>query len=157
MEDIFKIIVNVDEAQRFNSGRVKCVIYCQFGTTFFPDDLWDDFAVIILEWWTQAALRLLIQSSDYEELLFMDGSFQMDAQLKEAGKCEITYFNRYEKERPVFTASIDNLVSEVIKASEKVINKCKLEKWDSDDLTSLISSCNNLNKIFAQVKAQQKL
>lgn len=137
MDEKFLINIKTEELRRYKSGKVVGVIYIQKGTALFPDDLWEDFVVIILDWWVEAAIRLLTGSSEYEEFPFMDGPFAMHVEVLEEKECNVTWTHE-EKEISSFTLGLDTLVEQLMKAAEKVISKCRAEKWDSDDLNDLI-------------------
>lgn len=138
MDETFLININAEELRRYQSGKVIGLIYIQNGSALFPDDLWEDFVVIILDWWVEAATLLLTGSSEYEEFRFMDGPFEMHVELLEGNECAVTWIHQ-DKEISSFPLALDVLVEQVMKAADKAISKCRAEKWESDDLDSLIS------------------
>lgn len=146
MENQFYIHVKPEEMHRYESGTVIGLICCQYDTKFFPDEIWDDFVIIILNWWIQAAYRLLKNQSKDEELLFMDGPFEMTLEMGDDGKCEMTWIDEPENETFSFTLDFDRFLEQLIGASQAVIQKCKTENWDSTDLQSLIHNQQALVK-----------
>jgi hypothetical protein len=139
MEEDFYINVKPEKLLHYENGDVIGFICCQYGTKFFPEDVWDDFVVIILDWWIQAALRLVTQSSDEEKLLFMDGPFAMFIERLDNSQCEMTWVDtQQDGEKFSFTIPFNRFLEQLTKAVDLVINKCQKEKWKSDDLNSLV-------------------
>ncbi|HEM7168437.1 TPA: hypothetical protein U2K68_004268, partial [Providencia stuartii] len=58
------------------STQVFSEIYFKIGNTFFPEEKWDDFSVIILDWWLKKACN--IKSDDKSVFNFMDGPYYFE-------------------------------------------------------------------------------
>ena len=72
-------VVVIPETFQLESKDVIGVVYFTFDTDYaFPDNKWDDFVVIILGWWVDAALALFTGQEKLVVLYFMDGSFQVN-------------------------------------------------------------------------------
>jgi hypothetical protein len=60
-------------------GSVTGVIYFDFGSgRKFPSEGWNDFVVVILNWW-MAAVQKIVQRGEKAELRFMDGPYWISA------------------------------------------------------------------------------
>ena len=80
-------------------------IYFQIGDSFFPEEKWDDFAVIILGWWLKEACN--IRSKRVVQFLFMDGPFYFEVHLVNK-TCNIKFIDdRYDKKRIVNSGKIE--------------------------------------------------
>ena len=152
MENQFYLHVDPEAMHRYPSGKVMGPIYCQYGPKFFPEPLWDDFAIVILSWWIEAALRLLEQESDYEELLFMDGPFEMSIEREKNFEYLMTWCDEQLHKTFSFTINLQNFALQLIKAAEAIIQQCQKEKWDSGDLQSLITDQKLLQGAFSHLK-----
>ena len=152
MENQFYLHVNPEEMYRYPSGKVIGPIYCQYGSKFFPEAFWDDFAIVILSWWIEAALRLLEHESDYEELYFMDGPFEISIELGKNSEYLMTWIDEQLHETFSFTINLQNFALQLIKAAEVIIQQCQKEKWDSGDLQSLITDQKLLQGAFSHLK-----
>lgn len=144
MRNKFYIIVKPEQMHRYENGNVMGIICCQYGTEFFPEDVWDDFIVTILDWWIQASLRLLLQTSDYEELSFMDGPFEMSLENLDKSKYKMTWIDEEQDRAFSFALDLKDFTEELAKATDMVIGKCQKEKWESDDLASLVKNYQSL-------------
>lgn len=73
---IFDIVLEPDSIQVSQgdfSRQVFARIYCVTGDACFPEQGWDDFALIVLEWWSQQWFNLA--EGRAAEFQFMDGAF----------------------------------------------------------------------------------
>ena len=71
---MLKVVVEQETLRQGSSGTVHGATYWVMEGQPFPDDSWDDFPVVILGWWLEAATRMARGFSSYEKLIFMDGS-----------------------------------------------------------------------------------
>jgi hypothetical protein len=140
----FNICINTNEMIRYKNGKVLGIIFCQFGTVYFPDKIWTDFTVIILSMWIEALIRLIEKSSTNEIFFFMDGPFLMEIELDNANTCNITLLDTNHNEEFHCTTTIDNLINQIINAADKIINACEKKQWHSDDFADLIKSYSDL-------------
>ncbi|EMS1065254.1 hypothetical protein GKR55_16845 [Providencia stuartii] len=87
------------------STQVFSEIYFKIGNTFFPEEKWDDFSVIILDWWLKKACN--IKSDDKSVFNFMDGPYYFEVFLIN-GVCNISFVNdRFDRKEVVFAAEIE--------------------------------------------------
>lgn len=58
------------------SGSITGEIWFQVGEISFPEPLWSDFTIVVLEWWINAIRELEHARSEVsKKLIFMDGPF----------------------------------------------------------------------------------
>jgi hypothetical protein len=91
-------------------------IYWQQNGISYPTETWMDFGTIILGWWTVAILKL-IHGDSPQELYFMDGPFKLSVELANDQSIICTDSNM----TVAWTSTLGELVSEIKKASERVI------------------------------------
>lgn len=58
-----------------SKGYVTGIIYFSSGSFAFPEDVWDDFPVVIVGWWLNALTDYKYGAKEEVDLNFMDGSF----------------------------------------------------------------------------------
>src|SRR5436190_394850 len=71
----FCINLNTDSFARNSGGLVKGWIWIDVDDIAFPSTAWDDFPVIVVSWWIEAALSLIEETTSVGEFRFMDGPF----------------------------------------------------------------------------------
>lgn len=70
--------IDVDSLKVSQNGAITANIWLRIGAHEFPMRNWNDFAVVITEWWASALLRLLKKNSCQELIDFMDGSYAVE-------------------------------------------------------------------------------
>ncbi len=80
----FRVVVNANEETIRERSRGKhpivCPIAIKLAETWFPHESWDDFALVILDWWIQRVIGLCRENAPSAKLDFMDGPFEIDVQ-----------------------------------------------------------------------------
>jgi len=112
-------------------------IFCIHEGHVYPDENWLDFGVVMLREWLPPARRLL-QGSLYEEFLFFDGPFCLNAR-KQGDILHITLSDSLEQ----WLVPLDSFVQEIVHTAKQVhsdllqmgvsrgINKRYLDKIES--------------------------
>ncbi|MCC5850537.1 MAG: hypothetical protein JJU29_20820 [Verrucomicrobia bacterium] len=134
-------MITVD-LQTFNKsregGNVTGRIFLELQDGAFPENGWSDFPVIILGWWTDALLQLMMPETREVQWLFMDGPHsvvltktadeiseaafelsQVHGSLRDAAQLVVTYCDQ----RRLFSKDLDILRDSVvrIKANQPVL------------------------------------
>ncbi|BDR57686.1 hypothetical protein [Xylocopilactobacillus apicola] len=100
------LVINPDSVRVSHSKistQIYSDIYFQIGETFFPEEKWDDFSVIVLGWWLKEALSI---SSDSRSVFrFMDGPYYFEAHLID-GKCSIDFISERHNKKEIVSNSV---------------------------------------------------
>lgn len=94
-------------------------IFFEFKDGFFPGKNWNDFILIILDWWINAVLDL--SNKKNTELDFMDGPYEILIKLDDKGMCQLKFIERMANSNKTIkniSIHLDYLISEIISASE---------------------------------------
>ncbi|PIE89513.1 MAG: hypothetical protein CR997_11120 [Acidobacteria bacterium] len=125
-------------------------IYFSIDGKEFPEKGWNDFLVIILNWWLSAILRIVNNGSTSESFTFMDGPFELHIEVTKdekslflkgihnMGECSTILISSKVKQIDFFKT--------IINTSEKVVCFCKSKNWDFKDLTELELAVSSLKK-----------
>lgn len=85
---------------------------------YFPQKKWTDFIIIILGWWIETLVDLIINNKrKFFKLLFMDGSFFLSGRIIENDIAEIEFIkNTIKGDQILFTSkcSIRQLLKSII-------------------------------------------
>ena len=111
----------------------------------FPGEGWDDFPVVILGWWLSEVKPLLINRAGSCRCLFMDGDYKFEISVlgKELWRFNFTEERLNEKGEDVEECLMEKevipkvFISELISAANTLVNLCRQNGWESDDLTTL--------------------
>jgi hypothetical protein len=116
-------------------------IYFDFGGYKFPEIGWNDFVVVVINWWLTALRNLAIGLSEFEKLSFMDGPFFLTIEKLDEDKCKIECFERYaENSKFSCDLSLKKLSFSILKAAMEVEAICIEQHWDTDDISELRSN-----------------
>lgn len=113
---------------------------------YFPDKNWDDFILIILEWWSNEVLKVIY---DLEaEFFFMDGSFYFKStpSLDKKDYINIVFF---ENNKEIYRISIKkNLFFSRIKKSINILLRLlQILGYDEEKYINLQNNFKYLSKI----------
>lgn len=119
-------------------GTVTGQLYFRTDASTFPDDVWNDFALVLLGWWVEALIPLLQGQRCEAELLFMDGPFLVRVERDEAGDCSMEFVDR-ARDRVVGRGSIqlDELFEQVTRAAKAVLEFSEEEGGAAADVEAL--------------------
>lgn len=122
--------------------------------TYFPDKGWNDFVVIILDWWLSGMNDYLSKSTDVCECKFMDGGFSFEIQ--EIGTLwRVRLFKNGYTEPILERESIEEpliVLKAFTSAANMVIRYCTEFKLSNRDLERLIKNHENLLKNIKSFK-----
>ncbi len=133
-----KLKTNTFELTDRNS--VLAVIFFDFGEKKFPDEDWDDFIVVILNWWLEAIGSINSVTGSKTELNFMDGPFSLEIGKLGDNLCKIDCIERRIKGKIIEYSALcqfSKIVDEVLNAARIVDELCSENGWDNDDIRRL--------------------
>ena len=125
-----EIIVNTDSF--YESSSIIGKIYFQIGDFFFPEEGWDDFAVVILSWW----LHAFKNSETVFSMLFMDGPFEVNVVRSEGKTLELTFIHK-EKKLFIVSCAEEVLKKQLLNAARKILIKSSQENWTTSAIAGL--------------------
>ena len=146
-----KIHINLDEPYLSESkSDIFFAIYWEHDNTFYPEENWTDFGVVIPGFWTNTIMELVEQDFKESVFNFMDGPYRIRAQYNHRSKLVRLY---PERTNTFWEVSIDIIIKELISAIKKIYQKLeqinKLSKY-KDDLENLLPI---LNRCLSKVEA----
>ncbi|MCC4230071.1 hypothetical protein [Zunongwangia profunda] len=122
----------------------------------FPEKEWNDFVVIIFNWWSESILKLLKKVSIEEELDFMDGPASVKVQFLENNSFCLYFVlnnevvNSIEVDVRLFTKEFLNTINLLIRT-------IKENKWADEEIDSLLENYKRLQKCFVEYLRNEKL
>ncbi len=139
MKEIAKnalLVVKSETIEKTKKGSILGVVYFNFGDRIFPEIGWYDFVVVILSWWLEALKKIRTNSSNVEELDFMDGPLLVRINKTESDQCILECINKGYCE---FTgaASLAVLLADLLKSANEVLAVCREKDWSSKDIDYL--------------------
>jgi hypothetical protein len=124
----FRVVANANEQAIRDRSRGKhpivCPIAIKLGEIWFPHECWDDFALVILDWWIQRVVGLCRGDTTSAKLDFMDGPFEIDVQLAGESSLEIRCLERKASGstvRATGSCSLAEFESEIVTAARNVL------------------------------------
>lgn len=119
------------------AGLITAQIMIQIGKFVFPGPGWTDFIVVILEWWFQAINTVAYSDECYFQ--FMDGPFRVLVRPVSEQLTELVFLEDRNTEITKYYSIVktEDIRTEIIRISRKVISLCDERGWHSDDLNVL--------------------
>ena len=143
MEDKLNICVFPESLVKTATDSISGTFYVKLGEFVFPDDKWNDFIVIILDWWLNDLLLIITNPIHKITCNFMDGSFRFEISPKIDGFCEINFFSN----NSFISNGIINklvLINDMLSVSNTVLRACKKNGWSTTDIEKLKDSYRRL-------------
>lgn len=133
-----KVTVSVDPSSILQgAGPTTGDITVTLGDIVFPQPRWNDFAVVILEAWASALLRLLRAASKAERIHFMEGPYAVDISRLDGGALRVRALERPNQERACVDVRSLGLVESVLVSAEQTLKICRDRNFWSMDAERL--------------------
>ena len=146
----FCIVLNTNSFAKNSSGLVKGWIWINLDDIAFPSTAWDDFPVVVVSWWLEAAISLIDDTKNVGEFRFMDGPFSFTLEkialnglivrLHRSGNTGRAILERTITTGAAFTA--------ILEAASSIIEYCSKAGWDSKDLAELIERKSRMAQLM---------
>jgi len=158
----FQIRVNPETLHRSDQGPITCQVWIEVSGTSFPEESWSDFAVVILGWWIEGALRLVLEDSQSESFPFMDGAFSFELARANGGQFRVRLGRRCvgpgvkggklrgvveritEESVQAGVVVSDDLVRELLSSSNLLLRECRQRGWGGADIDVLAEAHRRL-------------
>jgi hypothetical protein len=134
------------EALRLSADQaLRGTIFFRKGSIEFPTNDWDDFVVVLLEWWLRALMPIVRGEEASAEFLFMEGPYQVNVEAISPTMIVLQFFDR---SNPEFLESdqgeqtLSDLTHQLCDASDVVIDRAKgigLQNRDLDRLHTTLA------------------
>lgn len=143
----FKININLQSLHISGNQAITGDINVQIEDRYFPNKGWNDFTVIILEWWTNNFVEFIRHNTDFCDFNFMDGHYKFKF-IKESNKLEVLFFNSNDAIIDSCFISQEQFVDTLLTTGENVIKKCKSVNWNTPEINNLIKSVKTLDELL---------
>ena len=145
MEEELSICVFPESLVKSATDSITGTFYVKLGDFVFPDDKWNDFIVVILDWWLNNLLLIIDNHIEKITCNFMDGSFRFEINPKINEFCEIIFFSNNSL---ILNGTINKLVliNNMLSVSNTVLRTCKKNGWCTTDIEKLKDSHLRLQK-----------
>jgi hypothetical protein len=142
-----KIVIDDKTIKNSSTNIITGVIFVDFGFYQFPDDIWYDFPLTLIELWLQ---EILCKKRKFE-LVFMEGSYSILGKKNKDGTASIEcYHDRwpYEKKKIIYAnlVQIDLFVRSIRRNLNFLYNKfpeIENKKIATQKIKSLINLIDN--------------
>ncbi len=114
----------------------------------FPILGWNDFVVVILNFWATALTRLIRDDSKSEIIDFMEGAYCVVVTMTTPTTLKVCAFEGDGRrvKGPVGEVPLEQVVLELTSQSREILAECKKQNWWSKDADILLSSITELEK-----------
>ncbi|MEC7263733.1 MAG: hypothetical protein VXW38_08325 [Bacteroidota bacterium] len=125
-------------------GKVFGNVYFHENSFFFPEKGWNDFLVIVLNWWCHATKKLISNESIHEDFSFMDGPFQVRIGYFKDGFFNLTFKSNEDVLR-IVEVPISSFLNDFLGEINMVLRHFHHLKWNDKET-------EELNKNYKEIK-----
>ena len=135
---------------RSAQGKITGSIWLSMAGREFPAIGWNDFVVIILNWWLEALLALLVRKTDLGTFQFMDGPYRVVIRFLDAERALLEFFDDHEGNGLVAASTVikADLLAEVIGAAKQVSDLLAEHNWVDAEVDKLRSNLASLAAVM---------
>lgn len=146
-----KIMIHIDEPsfERSKSDQVTGVIYFDLEDRQFPEKSWNDFVVVILNWWLSEIANLTSGKVDVVELLFMDGPFLLRVRKRTNLLCFVECVKQTDPQgtKYAYMVSTHDLSGNLLDVATRVKSVCSQHAWENREIDELDRRIGDLQKL----------
>jgi hypothetical protein len=135
-----KLLVNTVPNTLHFGNLVTGELWIQYDSFSFPYKNWSDFPVIILGWWLENIQSLITGYEKQCECSFMDGPYLFKIVVENDSNWLIQFIKSgVNKDICEFQIRISykELLNEILDSAKNILDFCKKNKWESDDIKRL--------------------
>jgi len=142
-----RIVVQPETLLPGSAGPATANIWLESGSIGVPAVGWNDFAIVVLGWWSDALLRLIRGVSSREEVRFMDGPYSVLLDSVGSDRWKLTYVDRTSghRARDIGVADL-GLAESITVAGRGLLEACRAQRLWSDDATRLEGAIADLRR-----------
>lgn len=139
-----RIVFDPGSLHQSRGGAITAVVYFDFGNgRSFPCEGWNDFVVVIANWWTQAFEQIVTQQEKLK-FLFMDGPYWISVVPQGQDLRILCVEDRRERGPPCeVVVGLHEMRRELAALVRSVSEACRKAGIDSSDLDGLRSTLPN--------------
>ncbi|MCX2679365.1 hypothetical protein OOZ15_05365 [Galbibacter sp. EGI 63066] len=134
-------------------GRVFGNIYFTDQEFSFPEKGWNDFVIIILNWWCSALKGLLLNERLQDEFLFMDGPFTVRVTYLKEEVFNLIFLSSDELEAN-YEVPIKDFSNNYLREINSLIRKIDEFGWNDEEIESLKINYRDLKMILKNYKIE---
>ena len=135
------IRIAVESLELSRSKALTGEICFEVGEVYFPDQRWNDFVVVILNWWIKAVSRIKNSKNGVsEELLFMDGPYLVRACKTNQCLMHMEFIKRALDGEEVFLSvdcDINKFTESLVESAKRLLKEIENRKWEVRELEKL--------------------
>ncbi len=140
MDDV-KVNVALESLALTSRKAITGEIYFENAEGYFPDIHWNDFVVVILDWWIEAIDRIEKATvGETDEFLFMDGPYLVRGYKIDSNIMRMDFI-KSQLQGEIVLSSINCEVSKffdsVLIAAKRIVAEINKRKWETNELDKL--------------------
>lgn len=113
--------IDIDSIDRYSGALFTGKVYFSVGDSFFPEEKWDDFLNVILNWWLIELSDLMEQKITVAKLRFMDGPYFVT--INSNRQYSICEFSMVEDRKNLEINSVEISIDQLLKSIKSEVNK----------------------------------
>lgn len=133
-----RLVYNLDTIKVWKSGSFTGWLYFELDNeVYFPEEEWDDFINIVLNWWIEGFLSFVNSKSDFFEIDFMDGPYSMKIVKKSNIDIELSCFRNDKEVQDKYYTSIESFLDNLILITKDILNFYYKENYNNEEIEKL--------------------
>jgi hypothetical protein len=141
------VSINIDfnSLTKGSNGSITGNIYIQIHSMFFPEAKWNDFVIIIINWWLDEINSIVAANNKPTKGIFhfMDGPFYFILN-REEHYTELVCVERKKQDMILYKTSTEftEVYYSILNIGKRLYEICKKEGWNTDEVKELAKKLN---------------
>ena len=120
---------------------------------YFPSNDWNDFLVVILNWWCDTIIRLLKNESIQDDFSFMDGPFKVKVGHIKEGILNLTFIHEDETVIKTSEVLINDFLNAYLSEINGLLRYIANANWHNKEIETLEDKYRKIQKLFKTLRA----
>lgn len=147
-----KILIEIESIYQKNEKIFGNICFHE-NQYYFPSKDWNDFLLVILNWWSASVIRILKNESISDEFSFMDGPFTIKVSHLKEGILSLSAVNEKDSILQQFEVSIQDFIDDFLFNLNTVLRRLGELSLDNEEVMLLKSNYKKLQEISKERKS----
>jgi hypothetical protein len=152
MQESTFVVIDESQLRQNPDGSITGVVFWIVNNAPFPDNAWNDFIIVVLDWWIRGLIRMLRDHSPVEIMTFMDGPYEIRCTCNDGATAVIDCIDRHGASRVIASANttIQHLATMMSAVVTRLLRACHQRRFTNADIVSLERSLRQLRQLITR-------
>ncbi|MBS9464383.1 hypothetical protein KIM67_18320 [Flagellimonas sp. 389] len=128
------------------------IYFKDYPSFYFPSKDWNDFLVVILNWWCDTIIRLLRNESIQDDFSFMDGPFNVKVGHIKEGMLNLTFLSGDETVVKTSEVPMNDFLNAYLSEINGLLRWVAKKNWQNQEIETLESNYRKIQTLLKTLR-----